>query len=81
MTKYKPILSLYAKLQHCLLTKGIQDPFCTVAKEAKTTKQTLIKTLYKIDKGIITPTGERVIEAIKKLCPRAGLLKHIKDRS
>ena len=81
MKNIKPILSLYTKLQHCLLSKNILEPFKVIADEANTTEQTVIKKLYEIDKGKITDTSKKIIEAIKKLCPKAGLVKHIKNLS
>ena len=72
-------MSLYTLINYCLAKKGkvIED----LAKEAGTTKFTTIKKIYEIEKGKITPTGKRVIEALKKYCPKDGLIKRIKARS
>ena len=72
-------LSLYTQLKICLARKGLG--FDDVAREAGSTTGSVTKILYRIDEGQISPTGRRIIEAIKKLCPRSGLIKHIKSRS
>ena len=83
LTKYKHTdkkLSLYTKFLYCMVNKDVYEPFELLAKEADTTEHTAIKKLYEIDEGKVTKTGKKIIEAIKKLCPKAGLIKHIKER-
>ena len=60
---------------HCWLKKHSSEPFEVLAKEADSTPQSVIRYLYRIDKGDRTPAAKRVIDAIIRLCPKDGFAK------
>ncbi len=64
-----------------MINKDEYEPFKKLAKEVGSTEQSVIKHLYRIDRGNRSKTALKIIDAIKKLCPKAGIVKHIKSRS
>ena len=71
----KTKMSLYTQFLHCWLKKHSSEPFDALAKEAGTTPQSVVRYLYRIDRGDRTPTAKRIIEAIIRLCPKGGFAK------
>ena len=74
-------LSLYTKFLFCMINKDEYEPFKKLAKEVGSTEASVIKHLYRIDRGSRSAMAMKIIDAIKKLCPKSGLVKHIKNRS
>jgi len=67
--------SLYSRFLHCWLKKHSSEPFDALAKEANSTPKSVVRYLYRIDRGDRTPTSKRIIEAIIRLCPKGGFAK------